>query len=204
MHKGQERKTLNRWFFSYRNNNNLHKFFEEINSIHPRIKFTMSHTTPKAEQERSPSCPVNQQNQFPILTLHVKSNKEKLWQTYRESQQIKTNICLILAVILLNISIQSPFLYQWESIIFAVKKRQEQNISQRWKRCLLTESIQEELLTVPSQRPGLFPGKRNSDKCLGNTPQSEILSWYPTVPGCRQFQTSPESIGGQWILRTII
>ena len=28
---------------------NLHKFFEELNSLHPTIKFTMSHTTPRSE-----------------------------------------------------------------------------------------------------------------------------------------------------------
>ena len=34
----------------------LHEFFQEINSIHPNIKFTMSHTTHEKEQPQSCSC----------------------------------------------------------------------------------------------------------------------------------------------------
>ena len=35
----------------------LHEFFQEINLIHPNIKFTMFHTTTKTEQEEPCSCP---------------------------------------------------------------------------------------------------------------------------------------------------
>ena len=85
----------------------------------------------------------------------------------------------------------SQWFHQWESIVFAKKKRQEEEMicSQRWNRCILTESIQKELLPVPSLRPGLFTGKRHSDKWPGNTPQADQLLWSPSIHGYRQFQT---------------
>ena len=45
----------------------LHEFFEEINQIHPTIKFTMTHTTPKNELMKPPVCQCPQVEAIPFL-----------------------------------------------------------------------------------------------------------------------------------------
>ena len=45
----------------------LHAFFEEINQIHPTIKFTMAHTTPKNELMKPPVCQCPQLEAIPFL-----------------------------------------------------------------------------------------------------------------------------------------
>lgn len=44
----------------------LHNFFEEINQIHPNIKFTMDHTTPQFERQED-RCPCNPKSAVPFL-----------------------------------------------------------------------------------------------------------------------------------------
>ena len=44
----------------------LHSFFEEINQIHPTLKFTMSHTTPISEMEQD-RCPCEPLKSVPFL-----------------------------------------------------------------------------------------------------------------------------------------
>ena len=67
----------------------LHMFFGEINQIHDKLKFTMTHTTPENSQGE---CACEPLNQFHSLTHCVQSSKEKLKQTCTENQQIKINI----------------------------------------------------------------------------------------------------------------
>ena len=45
----------------------LHLFFNEINTIHPNIKFTMSHTTPNNNQEQAPNCSCQKVKSIPYL-----------------------------------------------------------------------------------------------------------------------------------------
>ena len=57
---------------------NLHKFFQEINTIHPQIKFTMSHTTPKAEQDLPPSCSCKPTESIPYLDTSCQIKQGKI------------------------------------------------------------------------------------------------------------------------------
>ena len=45
----------------------LHKFFEDINNMHPTIKFTMSHTTPESEWNKPPCCDCPKSSAIPFL-----------------------------------------------------------------------------------------------------------------------------------------
>ena len=45
----------------------LHLFFEELNQVHPTMKFTMTHTTPKLNQIRAPECDCPQIEAIPFL-----------------------------------------------------------------------------------------------------------------------------------------
>jgi hypothetical protein len=54
----------------------LHLFLDEINTIHPTIKFTMSHTTPN-DQELAPNCSCQKVNSIPYLdtSCEIKAGK---------------------------------------------------------------------------------------------------------------------------------
>ena len=52
---------------------NLHKFIEDLNKIHPTIKFTMNHT--KNENENNCNCPPCPSTPFLYTTASVKDNK---------------------------------------------------------------------------------------------------------------------------------
>ena len=45
----------------------LHNFFDEINSMHPTIKFTMTHTTPKTLNENEKGCSCERIEAIPFL-----------------------------------------------------------------------------------------------------------------------------------------
>ena len=45
----------------------LHSFFEDINKIHPTIKFTMAHTTPESEWNKPPCCDCPKIDAIPFL-----------------------------------------------------------------------------------------------------------------------------------------
>ena len=45
----------------------LHLFFEELNQVHPTMKFTMTHTTPKLNQIRASECDCPQIEAIPFL-----------------------------------------------------------------------------------------------------------------------------------------
>ena len=47
----------------------LHNFFEDINSIHPHIKFTMSHTTLRSEDNHQTSCACPPLQAIPFLDI---------------------------------------------------------------------------------------------------------------------------------------
>ena len=55
---------------------NLHKFLEEINKIHPNIKFTMTHTTPNSEPEAS-KCSFLPTARFSTIPGHVFVNQRR-------------------------------------------------------------------------------------------------------------------------------
>ena len=44
----------------------LHKIFNEMNQLHPTLKFTMNHTNPKDEKEED-KCDCKAQNSIPFL-----------------------------------------------------------------------------------------------------------------------------------------
>ena len=52
---------------------NLHKFIDELNNIHPTIKFTMNHT--KTENENSCNCPPCTSIPFLDTSASVKNNQ---------------------------------------------------------------------------------------------------------------------------------
>ena len=55
---------------------NLHKLLEEINKIHPNIKFTMTHTTPASEPEASRcSCTPQESVQFLDTSCSIKEGR---------------------------------------------------------------------------------------------------------------------------------
>ena len=55
---------------------NLHKLLEDINKIHPNIKFTMTHTTPNSEPETSRcSCPPKESVQFLDTSCSLKEGR---------------------------------------------------------------------------------------------------------------------------------
>ena len=63
---------------------NLHKFYEEINRIHPNIKFTMEHTTPQNEApEDKCSCPEKECIQFLDTSCSIEKGKV-LFDLYRK------------------------------------------------------------------------------------------------------------------------
>ena len=55
----------------------LHKFFEDINQIHPSLKFTLIHTTPKSEL-KSDSCPCKPLQSVPYLDTSCSIEKGKI------------------------------------------------------------------------------------------------------------------------------
>ena len=55
---------------------NLHSFVKEINKIHPRIKFTMTHSTP--ENINSPGCECETTDDIPFLDTSIKIKDGKL------------------------------------------------------------------------------------------------------------------------------
>jgi archaellum component FlaC len=55
----------------------LHNFFEEINTIHPTIKFTMSHTRNATEDAES-CCSCPQQDYVPFLDTSCKIENRKI------------------------------------------------------------------------------------------------------------------------------
>ena len=44
-----------------------HQFFDEINEMHPTIKFTMTHTTPKTLSDQEKKCPCERIDAIPFL-----------------------------------------------------------------------------------------------------------------------------------------
>jgi hypothetical protein len=56
---------------------NLHKFFEELNTLHPTIKFTMSHTTPRSELQAQ-SCECVETNSIPFLDTQCQIKEGRL------------------------------------------------------------------------------------------------------------------------------
>ena len=77
---------------------NLHSFFEEINQIHPYIKFTMTHTTPKSAQVQPAQCSCDQLDSIPFLdTLCEIKNGKIETDLYRKStdrnQYLLMNSC---------------------------------------------------------------------------------------------------------------
>ena len=57
---------------------NLHNFFNEVNEIHPNIKLTMSHTTPKSEEGQEASCSCNPTDSIPYLHTFCKIKNGKI------------------------------------------------------------------------------------------------------------------------------
>ena len=55
----------------------LHAFFNEINQVHPNIKFTMSHTFPESEKNQPPACLCPHIEAIPYLdtSCHIKDGK---------------------------------------------------------------------------------------------------------------------------------
>ena len=75
----------------------LHEFFTEINTLHPTIKFTMSHTTPITEQQDS-SCPCTPSESIPSLDTSCKIKQGKIIiDLYRkptdQNQYLLTSSC---------------------------------------------------------------------------------------------------------------
>ena len=56
----------------------IHKIFDEINTIHPNIKFTMTHTIPKSEQHQPPSCQCPQVDSIPYLDTSCQIKQGKI------------------------------------------------------------------------------------------------------------------------------
>ena len=77
---------------------NLHKFFNEVNEIHPNIKLTMSHTTPKSKEGQEASCSCNPTDSIPYLdTLCKIKNGKIITDLYRKptdkNQYLLTSSC---------------------------------------------------------------------------------------------------------------
>ena len=75
----------------------LHEFFNEINEIHPNIKFTMSHTTPSTEQQ-NPTCSCEPKDSIPYLDTSCQIKQGKIiTDLYRKptdkNQYLLTSSC---------------------------------------------------------------------------------------------------------------
>ena len=57
---------------------NLHRFIQDINMIHPNIKFTMSHTTPSLSDQKLPSCSCPQMSSCPYLDVSCEIKEGKI------------------------------------------------------------------------------------------------------------------------------
>ena len=57
---------------------NLHAFFEEINKLHPTIKFTMTRTTSKSEWDLPPSCHCPNIEALPFLDTLCRVKEGKI------------------------------------------------------------------------------------------------------------------------------
>ena len=55
----------------------LHTLFNEMNKIHPTLKFTMNHTTPQHEENEEDKCECIRQNSIPFLdtSLSIENGK---------------------------------------------------------------------------------------------------------------------------------
>ena len=68
---------------------NLHKFIEDIDKIHPAIKFTMSHTSIQDEDLRTrSSCPEQQPIPFLDTSISIKEGK-KIYRPLQETNRPK-------------------------------------------------------------------------------------------------------------------
>ena len=56
----------------------LHAFFEEINKLHPTIKFTMTHTTSQSEWDLPPSCQCPKVEAVPFLDTLCRVKEGKI------------------------------------------------------------------------------------------------------------------------------
>ena len=57
----------------------LHKFFDELNSIHPTLKLTMTHTTPHKESKYDePSCKCEPIKTIPYLDTQCQIKEGKI------------------------------------------------------------------------------------------------------------------------------
>ena len=56
----------------------LHLFFEELNKMHPTIKFTMTHTTPVSELNQQSSCACAKIEGIPFLDTFCKIEDEQI------------------------------------------------------------------------------------------------------------------------------
>ena len=76
----------------------LHLFLDEINSVHPTIKFTMSHTTPSASIEQQSICPCPNMKSIPYLDTSCEIKEGKIvTDLYRKptdkNQYLLTSSC---------------------------------------------------------------------------------------------------------------
>ena len=68
----------------------LHEFLEEINQIHPNIKFTMDHTTPETEAKED-HCACERKNSVPFLDTLVSIENNQIKTDLYRNQQTEIN-----------------------------------------------------------------------------------------------------------------
>ena len=93
----------------------LHKFQEELNQIHPTIKFIINHTSPVKKKQMKIVVIVKGRSQFHFWTPYVPLKMDKLWLTYTENQVTETNISFLTAVMQTVWKKIFHFYFFWES-----------------------------------------------------------------------------------------
>ena len=167
---------------------NLHKFFEEINMIHPTIKFTMTNTTPIHCQAEPPPCSCPVISTIPYLDTAFRIVDRKIMTDLYKKPTDKNQY-------LLYSSCPPPECLT--SIPYSLCTRINRICSEEDARDRSFKDILKELLMRLSPRLGPSLDQWHSDECPGKIQAADLPLWSASIQGCHQFPRLSKNTGEQ-------
>ena len=169
----------------------LHKLFDEMNEIHPTLKFTISHTSPNLEAEED-RCECQPKQSIPFLDTLISIENGKIEVDLFKKETNRNQYLLPSSCHPKATSKAIPFSLSLRIVRICTKKNQRDQRLSELKELLLARQYPEQLIDAAQNKARKIPRKIALRKVIKKTTKNRpifCLKYDPRLPSIQAIQS---------------